>query len=88
MTSTSVVDAELDTARPRPVPGSRPNPGYRAAPPITDAYTPWVRALDDELGSGEYRWILDADGGLVPIAVAGDDAAARPKRRLWGRRTQ
>lgn len=88
MTSTSVVEPELEASRPRPIAGTRPNPGYRAAPPIADPYTPWVSALDDELARGEYRWILDADGALVPIAVADDDAAARPKRRLWSRRTQ
>lgn len=83
MTTTSVVDAELDNPR------RRPNPGYKAAPPVTDAYTPWVSALDDELQSGEYRWILGADGALVPIPLADqNEATVRPKRRLWSRRTQ
>jgi hypothetical protein len=83
MTTSSVIDAEIGTPR------RRPNPGYRVAPPITDPYTPWVSALDDQLDGGEYRWILDADGALVPIRVTDkDDAAARSKRRLWGRRTQ
>ena len=83
MTTTSVVDAEVDAPR------RRPNPGYRVAPPVTDGYAPWVSALDDELECGEYRWILSADGALVPMPIAVEDEAAfRPKRRLWGRRTQ
>lgn len=83
MTTTSVVDADVDSPR------RRPNPGYRVAPPVTDAFTPWVSALDDELEFGEYRWILGADGALVPMPVSDeDDASARPKRRLWSRRTQ
>jgi hypothetical protein len=92
MTSTSVVDPELDGSRSRPNPGdpsARPNPGYRVAPSVTDAYAPWVSALDDHLESGEYRWIVGADGALVPTPVAdADERSARPKRRLWGRRTQ
>ena len=78
MTAVSVV-----TARPRP------NPGYRVAPPVTDAFAPWVSALDDELGAGDYQWVLGADGALVPMPVAEQDGTtARPRRRLWGRRPQ
>lgn len=83
MTTTSLVDAEVNAPR------RRPNPGYRVAPPVTDAFTPWVSALDDELEFGEYRWILGPDGALVPIPIADkDEVAARPRRRLWSRRTQ
>jgi hypothetical protein len=91
MTTMSVVDAAVVAPRRRPIPGYRvaPNPGYRVAPPITDAYTPWVSALAEQLAAGEYRWIPDADGALVPVPVADEDGApARPKRRLWSRRTQ
>ena len=82
MTSMSVVDPEVDAQRPRP------NPGYRVAPPVTDAFTPWVNALDDDLDSGEYRWIVGPDGALVPTPVADDDEATVRPRRRWGRRTQ
>lgn len=91
MTTMSVVDAAIDAPRRRPNPGYRvtPNPGYRVAPPITDAYAPWVSALAEQLEAGGYRWIPDADGALVPVSLADeDDAPARPKRRLWRRRTQ
>jgi hypothetical protein len=83
MSNTSVVVSALDASR------RRPNPGYRVAPPVHDAYTPWVSALEDELGSGEYRWIPDADGALVPTPITDEDETqVRAKRRLWGRRTQ
>lgn len=89
MTSTSVVDPEVDAHRTRPIPGARPNPGYRVAPPVTDAYAPWVSVLHDGLEFGEYRWVVGADGALVPMPIADEDASvARPKRRLWGRRSQ
>jgi hypothetical protein len=82
MTSTSVVDPEVDASRPRP------NPGYRVAPPVTDAFAPWVSALDDELESGEYRWVVGADGALVPTPVADEDEPTVRPRRRWGCRTQ
>jgi hypothetical protein len=71
------------------VDGSRPRPnaGYQVAPPVVDAYGPWVAALDDELTPGRYEWVLVADA-LVPVALAGDEAQVRPKRRRWSRRTQ
>jgi hypothetical protein len=83
MTTASVVGSHVDAPRPRP------NPGYRVAPRVADAYAPWVSALDDSLESGEYRWIVGTDGALVPTPVSGEeDAPRRPKRRLWGRRTE
>lgn len=81
MSNTSVVDA--DTAR------RRPNPGYRVAPPVADAYAPWVYALDDALQSSGYRWTVGPDGVLVPTAMHDEHGATtRPNRRLWRRRTQ
>lgn len=65
----------------------RPNPGYRVAPPVTDAFAPWVSALDDGLDSGEYRWVLGADGALVPTPVADEEAVIRPKGRWRARRS-
>jgi hypothetical protein len=51
MSTPSVVDAP-NPSRPRPNPGCRPNPGYRVAPPVRDAYAPWVSVLDEDLESG------------------------------------
>jgi hypothetical protein len=83
MATPSVVDPAVDTPRPRP------NPGYRVAPPVDDAYLPWVSALESDLETGDYRWIVGADGALVPSPVSDEnDAVVRPKRRWWGRRTQ
>jgi hypothetical protein len=83
MATPPLVDPEVDVPRPRP------NPGYRVAPPVDDAYAPWVSALDEDLAPGEYRWIVGADGALVPTPTTGDgDKPARPRRRLWGRRPQ
>jgi hypothetical protein len=81
MSATSVVESEIDSPR------RRPNPGYRVAPPVTDAFAPWVSVLDDDLGFGKYRWIRDADGALVPQPLAEqDEATVRPARRWWARR--
>jgi hypothetical protein len=55
---------------------------------VADAFTPWVSALDEGLGSGEYEWVLGADGALVPTPVAADGARIRPKRRWWSRSSQ
>lgn len=83
MTATSFLDRAVDGPRPRP------NPGYRVAPPVGDAYAPWVSALDDQLAAGRYEWVMIADA-LVPVAVAPatDDARARPRRLRWLRWTR
>lgn len=83
MSAASVEEYEVDGAR------RRPNPGYRVAPPVTDAFTPWVSVLDDDLGSGDYRWELGVDGALVPMPISEEGAATvRPARRWWARRSQ
>jgi hypothetical protein len=47
-----------------------------------------VNVLDDGLARGEYQWVLDADGALVPMPVATEDeATVRPQRRWWTRRS-
>jgi hypothetical protein len=75
------VESEFDARR-------RPNPGYRVAPPVTDAFAPWVSVLDEELGAGEYRWVRDADGVLVPTPVDEAAATVRPARRWWTRKAR
>jgi hypothetical protein len=75
MTSTSLVEPELDAPRPRP------NPGYRVAPPVADAFAPWVSVLDEDLDAREYQWVLGADGALVPMALPAEEPADATGRR-------
>jgi len=82
MSTPSVVDAP-NPSRPRP------NPGYRVAPPVRDAYAPWVSVLDEDLESGSYRWVTGADGALVPMPLTDeDDGSVLRKQWLWRRRTE
>jgi hypothetical protein len=65
------------------VPRPRPNPGPRVAPPVADAYAPWVSVLDDKLVTREYRWVLADDGALVPTPVADEETATVRPKRSW-----
>jgi hypothetical protein len=83
MSASPVVESEVGGRR------RRPNPGYRVAPVVTDAFTPWVTVLDARLDSGEYRWAPGPDGALVPTPLPDEgEATVRPARRWWARRSQ
>lgn len=62
----------------------RPYPGYRVAPPVTDAFAPWVSVLDHELAVNQFEWVL-TDDALVPVTLTEDELTVRPKRSRWSR---
>lgn len=71
--SNSSADPVIDDRRPRP---------YRVAPPVTDAFAPWVSVLDGRLAIDQFEWV-QTDDALVPVTLVDDDATAPPKRSWW-----
>jgi hypothetical protein len=69
----------------RPRPGPRPDrgagPGLRVAPPVVDAFGPWVAVLEQSGAPGELRWVVGPDGVLLPTHGTGNAAGVRSKGR-------
>jgi hypothetical protein len=76
--------AELNlTATSRP----RPGPGFPVAPPAPEqAYATWAAVLAEPLTTGQFHWVMNEDGALVPVAVSDEDAMRPTSRRTFGAR--
>jgi hypothetical protein len=80
MTHVSVAAAPPQR-RPRPGPGRRPEPAYRVAPPVVDAFGPWAAILAAPDTAGDLDWAMGPDGVLIPVCSTGTGAAIRSKSR-------
>jgi hypothetical protein len=67
--------------RPRPGPGRDRATGYQVAPPVTEAYTPWVTILEPSEADGDLRWATGPDGVLLPVRAGANADSSRAVRR-------
>ncbi|MDT4899534.1 MAG: hypothetical protein QOJ78_464 [Pseudonocardiales bacterium] len=73
--------APTNRRRPAPGPGRKAGRGHQVAPPVVDAFGPWVAILEQSETQGEFRWVVGPDGVLLPIRQTGDAQRPRSMRR-------
>jgi hypothetical protein len=57
-----------------------------APPAPEDAYATWAAVLAEPLTTGQFHWVMNEDGALVPVAVSDDDVVRPASRPTFGAR--